>query len=176
MKRAQLPALMMALAIAACHKSKVTTSTPTPPVQQPPVTTSAQPEVASNNAAEEERRRLEALRMAEVTLGEMIHFEYDKSELSADARAVLDRKIAVLNGNPRLRVRVMGHADERGSVEYNLALSLRRANIARDYITGFGIDGSRIEVTGFGEERPLLLAHDESAWSQNRRDEFALIR
>lgn len=105
-------------------------------------------------------------------LASIIHFELDKSNIRADDMGALDQKVAILQANPDLRIRVGGHCDERGSDEYNLALGNRRAQSAKQYLVSHGIDASRIETQSWGEERPLVDGHDESAWSQNRRAEF----
>jgi peptidoglycan-associated lipoprotein len=80
----------------------------------------------------------------------------------------------VLAANSAVRLRISGHADDRGSDEYNLALGNRRAAAAKRYLENKGIDGSRIEVVSYGEERPLNPGTDESAYAQNRRDEFEI--
>jgi peptidoglycan-associated lipoprotein len=108
-------------------------------------------------------------------LAAMIHFDYDKSSVRPDDAGTLDQKVAILQANPDLRIRVHGHCDERGSDEYNLALGNRRAQAAKQYLVSHGIDASRIETQSWGEERPLVDGHDEGAWSQNRRDEFEII-
>ena len=105
-------------------------------------------------------------------LATMIHFDLDKSNIRSDDMGALDQKVAILQANPDLRIRVGGHCDERGSDEYNLALGNRRAQAAKQYLVSHGIDASRIETQSWGEERPLVDGHDESAWSQNRRAEF----
>jgi peptidoglycan-associated lipoprotein len=105
----------------------------------------------------------------------MIHFDYDKSNVRPDDAGTLDQKVAILQANPDLRIRVGGHCDERGSDEYNLALGNRRAQAAKQYLVSHGIDASRIETQSWGEERALVDGHDEGAWSQNRRDEFEII-
>jgi peptidoglycan-associated lipoprotein len=105
----------------------------------------------------------------------MIHFDYDKANVRSDDAGTLDQKVAILQANPNLRLRIHGHCDERGSDEYNLALGNRRAQAAKQYLMSHGIDGGRIETQSWGEERPLVDGHDESAWSQNRRDEFEII-
>ena len=106
------------------------------------------------------------------TLAAMIHFDLDKSNLRGDDLGTLDQKVAILQKNPELKIRIGGHCDERGSDEYNLALGNRRAQAAKQYLVSHGIDASRIETQSWGEEKPLVDGHDESAWSQNRRDEF----
>jgi len=106
------------------------------------------------------------------TLAAMIHFDLDKSNIRSDDMGALDQKVAILQKNPDLKIRIGGHCDERGSDEYNLALGNRRAQAAKQYLVSHGIDASRIETQSWGEEKPLVDGHDESAWSQNRRDEF----
>lgn len=105
-------------------------------------------------------------------LATMIHFDYDRSNIRPDDMGALDQKVAILQANPDLRIRIGGHCDERGSDEYNLALGNRRAQSAKQYLVSHGIDASRIETQSWGEERPAVDGHDESAWSQNRRAEF----
>jgi peptidoglycan-associated lipoprotein len=108
-------------------------------------------------------------------LATLIHFDFDKSIVRGGDAAVLDQKIAILQANPGLRIRISGHCDERGSDEYNLALGNRRATAAKQYLTSHGIDGSRIETVSYGEERPIAQGHTEEAWAQNRRDEFEIL-
>jgi len=140
---------------------------------------------AANRAAQEAAERLRRQREADSaaaaarssdevrsTLAAMIHFDYDKSNIRGDDMGVLDQKVAILQANPDLRIRIGGHCDERGSDEYNLALGNRRAQSAKQYLVSHGIDAGRIETQSWGEEKPLVDGHDESAWSQNRRDEF----
>jgi len=146
----------------------------------------AQAEAERQAAAERERiaRQREADSIAALarasaevrsSLAAMIHFDLDKSNIRADDMGVLDQKVAILQANPALRIRIGGHCDERGSDEYNLALGNRRAQAAKQYLVSHGIDASRIETQSWGEERPLVDGHDENAWSQNRRDEFEVI-
>ena len=92
-----------------------------------------------------------------------IYFGFDRSDLNDSARATLDSKVPVLQANPDMRIRIAGHADPRGSDEYNLALGNRRAAAAKRYLENKGIDGSRIDVVSYGEERPLNPGHDEAA-------------
>jgi peptidoglycan-associated lipoprotein len=106
-------------------------------------------------------------------LATMIHFDFDKSDIrpGADAQA-LDQKLAILQANPSLHIEIVGNCDERGSDEYNLALGNRRALAAKQYLVSRGITDDRITTRSMGEENPIAQGHDESAWSQNRRDEF----
>jgi peptidoglycan-associated lipoprotein len=87
-------------------------------------------------------------------------------------QATLDRKAAILVANPKVKMRIAGHADERGSDEYNLALGNRRAAAAKRYLENKGVDAARLDVVSYGEERPLNPGNDETAYAQNRRDEF----
>ena len=136
-------------------------------------------EEAERVARQREADSLAALsRSAEevrATLAAMIHFDLDKANIRSDDMGALDQKVAILQANPNLRIRVGGHCDERGSDEYNLALGNRRAQAAKQYLVSHGIDASRIETQSWGEEKPLVDGHDETAWSQNRRDEFEAI-
>ncbi len=127
--------------------------------------------VARDNA---ERDRLARVARARETLSDIIYFEYDSNELTAESQEKLRTKIAILRSNPGLRVQVEGHADERGSTEYNLALGQRRAETVREYLSGFGIDGSRVLTISYGEERPIVEGSQESAWARNRRAEFSI--
>ena len=127
--------------------------------------------VARDNA---ERDRLARVARARETLSDIVYFEYDSNELTTEAQEKLRTKIAILRANPGLQVQVEGHADERGSTEYNLALGQRRAETVREYLSGFGIDGSRVLTISYGEERPIVEGSQESAWSRNRRAEFTI--
>ncbi len=105
-------------------------------------------------------------------LEEAIHFSLDRSDLSADARAILAAKVQILRSTSDLTLRIDGHADERGSDEYNLALSNRRAAEAKRFLVTQGIDEKRLEAVGYGEEQPLDRRSDEAAWAMNRRAGF----
>jgi peptidoglycan-associated lipoprotein len=103
-----------------------------------------------------------------------IYFDFDKSDLTDQDRAMLDAKVAILNTNLGVRIRIEGNCDKRGSDEYNLALGQRRAAAAKRYLTEHGIDASRIDVISYGAERPIAEGDSEEAYAQNRRDEFAI--
>jgi peptidoglycan-associated lipoprotein len=134
-------------------------------------------EEARRRAADEERRAEEARRLAEAerVIGEMIHFDFDKSNVRADAQAILDRKLAVLRANAGYRIRIEGHCDERGTDDYNMALGNRRAISTKAYLTDRGIEASRIEIVSRGEERPLDSRRNEQGWAVNRRAEFHIL-
>ena len=103
-----------------------------------------------------------------------IHFAFDSSDLSPEAMAILKDKANYLRLNPAKGVLIKGHCDERGSLEYNLALGDRRANSAKNFLTDLGIDARRINTISYGEEMPMDPGHNEAAWAANRRCEFAL--
>ncbi|HSJ05390.1 MAG TPA: OmpA family protein, partial [Longimicrobiales bacterium] len=105
---------------------------------------------------------------------EIVHFDYDDSSIRPDAQEALARKVPLLRANPEVRLRVVGHADERGSVEYNLALGMRRANAVRDYLAGFGISAARFDTISMGEDMPMDPRSTEAAWALNRRAEFSV--
>jgi peptidoglycan-associated lipoprotein len=126
-------------------------------------------------AAEARRTGEEATARARAILEETVHFDYDESTIRADAQERLARKVPLLRANADVRMRITGHADERGSVEYNLALGMRRATAVREYLSGFGIDAGRFEVHSMGEDRPLDPRSNEQAWAQNRRAEFSIV-
>jgi peptidoglycan-associated lipoprotein len=104
-----------------------------------------------------------------VNVGDRVFFGYDKSSISAEAQTVLKRQAAWLKKNSSVTVTIEGHADERGTREYNLALGERRANAVKDYVTALGVDRSRVKTISYGKERPVALGSNEAAWAQNRR-------
>jgi peptidoglycan-associated lipoprotein len=116
-----------------------------------------------------------AMAAARSTIEAKIHFDYDKSDLRDQDRAILDAKLPILTANPGLRIRVEGNCDNRGSDEYNLALGQRRAAAAKRYLTEHGIDAGRIDVISYGKERPVAQGDGEEAYSQNRRDDFVIV-
>lgn len=104
-----------------------------------------------------------------------IYYGYDRFNLTPEARKVLAEKASFLNANADVKVRIEGHCDERGTREYNLALGERRAKSAQDYLIFLGIDASRISTVSYGEERPVDPAHNEAAWTKNRRAHFDVL-
>lgn len=134
---------------------------------------------AGATGTDAERARAEAVRAETAAAREIlearVHFDYDRSAIRSDAEQRLMQKVAVMRANPEVRIRIEGHTDERGSIEYNLALGQRRAESARDYLVNFGIAANRIETVSWGEDRPLVRASNEEAWAMNRRAEFRII-
>jgi peptidoglycan-associated lipoprotein len=105
----------------------------------------------------------------EVNVGDRVFFDYDRYTLTPEGRATLDRQIAWLKKYPSVTVTVEGHADERGTREYNLALGERRANAARSYLQAQGVPANRMKTISYGKERPAVEGSNEQAWAQNRR-------
>ncbi len=102
-------------------------------------------------------------------VGDRVFFGYNSSTLSAEGQKTLERQAAWLQQYPNASVTIEGHADERGTREYNLALGERRAAAAKKYLTGLGVNASRVSTISYGKERPAVVGDNESAWSQNRR-------
>jgi peptidoglycan-associated lipoprotein len=168
--------LALGVAVGACGKKKEPAQ-PTPQNPTPTAATPAGPDTAAENArrreaAEAERRR--AMEGVRTSLTEMVFFDYDQSDIRADMQDVLNRKAALMRANPNVALRVDGHADERGTVEYNLALAEQRAQAAKAYLVALGIDASRVDTISRGETQPLDAGHDELAWAINRRAHFVV--
>jgi len=104
-----------------------------------------------------------------VNVGDRVFFGYDRFDLNEIARATLEKQAAWLAKYPTVSIAVEGHADERGTREYNLGLGERRANAAKDYLVALGVSPNRVRTVSYGEERPVALGSNEAAWSQNRR-------
>lgn len=104
-----------------------------------------------------------------VNVGDRVFFGFDKSDLTPEARATLDRQAAWLKKYASVKVTVEGHCDERGTREYNLALGERRAMAAKNYLVAAGITADRVKTVSYGKERPAVLGSNETAWAQNRR-------
>jgi len=104
-----------------------------------------------------------------VTVGDRVFFETDSSNLTPTALATLDKQAQWLNRYTNYRIMIEGHADERGTREYNIALGARRGSIVVNYLVSKGVDQRRITTKSFGKERPVAICNDISCWSQNRR-------
>lgn len=134
---------------------------------------------ANSSWEEQERARLEqerALRekmgQAANELAQMIHFAFDSSNLTPEARQILTRKAEIMRQFPQIKVIVEGNCDQRGTSEYNLALGERRAQAAAQYLANLGIGSDRLSTVSYGKERPLDPGHSAAAYAKNRRDEF----
>jgi peptidoglycan-associated lipoprotein len=104
-----------------------------------------------------------------VNVGDRVFFTTDSSELSPQSRQTLDKQAQWLNNYGQYTFTIEGHADERGTREYNLALGARRAQAVRDYLVSRGVPANRMRTISYGKERPVAVCNDISCWSQNRR-------
>jgi peptidoglycan-associated lipoprotein len=188
MRRA-LTSLMMVLAMAAplatisaCHKKQPPVvqpppspppppvqAQPTPPPPPPPPQRQPPPPPPPPPTDEELFARLSLADLIAQKPMDDVLFAYDKAELSDAARAILDKDAAFLKKRPSVRITIEGHADSRGTNEYNLALGERRANATREYLGSLGIDLARIAMVSKGEEQPVCSEENEACFSQNRR-------
>jgi peptidoglycan-associated lipoprotein len=185
LRRFVAPVLAATVLVAACKKAPPPpAAVPTGPSEEELARRRADSIAAARAAAEEAARqraeaeaaaaRERARAAARTTLEEMVFFDYDKSEIREDAAAVLRPKVEILRASPQVQIQIQGHADERGSTEYNLALGNRRAEAVRQFLAGFGIAESRFSIISYGEERPLEMGQSEAAWSRNRRAQFVI--
>lgn len=122
----------------------------------------------------ERQMRLADAERVRAALTETVYFAYDSENLTPEAEEKLRAKAAVLRDNPGVQLRVEGHADARGSTEYNLALAQRRAESIRDFLGGYGIATERLETVSYGKERPAVEGSSEEAYARNRRAEFSV--
>jgi peptidoglycan-associated lipoprotein len=190
--RTVAPLVLVLLAASACRREPELAPepiVPVPVVNQDSIDAARRArEAAEREAAERARREAEERARAEAeararaaaeaarrAFATAIYFDFDRFDLKPEARAALDAKLPLMRANPNVRIRIAGHADERGSDSYNMALGQRRAASAKAYLVSQGIAADRIETVSFGEERPAAMGSNEDAWAQNRRDEFEII-
>ncbi|MBI5379234.1 MAG: peptidoglycan-associated lipoprotein Pal [Nitrospirae bacterium] len=146
-----------------------------------PVKPDAQPAPGTKELTDADKMRekgLEGERIAKVMEEPAlkdIYFDYDKSDIRGDAKAVLRENAAWLKQNPKALIQIEGHCDERGTNEYNMALGDRRARATKDYLSRLGISGKRIATVSFGEEKPVCTQQSEACWAKNRRAHFVQV-
>jgi peptidoglycan-associated lipoprotein len=104
-----------------------------------------------------------------------VFFDYDSSVVNFEGREAIAANAQILKSRPGLAVTIEGHCDERGTAEYNMALGNARARAVRTLLISYGVEGSRVQTISYGEEVPLDLGHDESAWAKNRRAHFSAM-
>lgn len=109
------------------------------------------------------------LTMQELQRNNIVYFDFDRYDVRSDFAQMLDAHAAFLRSNPSFKVTIEGHADERGTPEYNIALGERRANAVKMYLQGKGVSGEQIAIVSYGKEKPAVLGHDEAAFAKNRR-------
>lgn len=164
-----LAAAALAVSLGACASKPK----PAPVVEAPPVAERAPvtaPAVVSPSGPV--AGSLEDFR---VTVGERVFFGYDRYDLSTEARATLERQAAWLRQYGSVRVLIGGHADERGTREYNLALGSRRAAAVKEYLVSLGVPANRVETVSYGKERPLDPRNTEEAWALNRNGHTQIV-
>lgn len=160
-----LLSLVFMIAISACSKKETTEvamdpevmpepEKPMEPVEQPMDDGKVKPDV--------------------IPVLEDVFFEFDKADLSSDAKRKLENNARQLKDAMSVTIQIEGHCDERGTNAYNLALGERRAKAAAGYLRQLGVAGSRISTVSYGEEKPFAMGHDESAWAKNRRAHFVI--
>jgi peptidoglycan-associated lipoprotein len=174
-KSTLLMALLAMSAAVACGPKKVA-STPVPP--EP---TAAPPAPAPTNTpapVEDEYSKLKKMPIDEIDRLKLfgdVHYDLDKSDVRDADKSVLQKNADVLKKFDFLKIKIEGHCDERGSVEYNLALGERRAKAAVDYLGGLGVTSDRLQTASYGKEVPLCSEHNEDCWARNRRGHFTVI-
>jgi peptidoglycan-associated lipoprotein len=186
MKRHILPLLLLALALAACGGKKRPPAVLTEPGRAPHPPATAMPEdqpvsagpdiqpLGRDNPTGEDFSVNDP--SGENGPLEDVHFDYDRAELSDQARAILEKHALWLQNHRAAKVVVEGHCDERGTVDYNLALGDKRARVAREYLVSLGVAGDRLQTVSYGKEKPLDPASNEQAWARNRRAHFVVSR
>jgi peptidoglycan-associated lipoprotein len=135
---------------------------------KPPATTAPPPETMSNNTTTSTIIPGSAEDL-KVNVGDTVHFDYDKYNVTDEDRGVLQRQSAWLAKYPQVRVTIEGHCDERGTREYNLALGARRANAVKEYLVSLGVSSQRLDTISYGKERPICTESTEDCYAQNRR-------
>jgi peptidoglycan-associated lipoprotein len=157
-----LAGILVLLLFTFCAKKPVVKEETKPPVSQEDKTTST------------ETSKEEAKQVTQEDL-QPVYFDFDKYDLRSGDREILNLNAVVLKDNPTVKIRIEGNCDERGTVEYNLALGERRASAARDYLINLGINSDRISIISYGKEKAMFSGHNEESWSKNRRDDFIIV-
>ena len=160
------------LMMSSCAKKQIGTgeAAPAPAAAAPSAPAPAAPSTKPVDDADKLRGEIKAFE------AEGIYFDYDKSEIKAEAKAILEKKAAWLRANPSYKVKIEGNCDDRGTNEYNLALGDRRAKAAQKYLNALGISMDRMSTISYGEEKPSCTEKNEKCWSKNRRDDFKLSK
>jgi peptidoglycan-associated lipoprotein len=153
--------LSAALILGACTHKQEAVNTAPPPAPPPPMAAAPAPVTSSIIPGSAEDFR--------VNVGDTVHFAFDQYNVEDADKSILSRQAAWLQRYPQVRVSVEGHADERGTREYNLALGARRANAVKEFLVAQGVSTGRVETVSYGKERPVCTESSEGCWAQNRR-------
>jgi peptidoglycan-associated lipoprotein len=157
----KLACLSAALILGACTHKQEAVNTAPPPAPPPSSATAPAPVTSSIIPGSAEDFR--------VNVGDTVHFAFDQYNVEDADKSILGRQAAWLQRYPQVRVSVEGHADERGTREYNLALGARRANAVKEFLVSQGVSTGRVETVSYGKERPVCTESSEGCWAQNRR-------
>jgi peptidoglycan-associated lipoprotein len=160
-----LVGILVLLLFSFCAKKPPVVEEPAPPVVTEPETPTTPPEVPTEEVTREEVTQKDL---------QPIHFDFDKYDLRGGDREILNRNAQVLKENPTVKIRIEGNCDERGTVEYNLALGEKRARAAKDYLVNLGIDPDRITFITYGKEKAQHCTNDR-CWQKDRRDDFMIV-
>ena len=160
--------------LAACETASTTDSSATSSSSTTATTGTSTASTSTTATPAETETPAEKMKREFTKIGTTVLFDFDSSQLSDYAQKVLDRQAAFLKAQPEARIILGGHADERGTREYNLALGERRAAAARDYLVAKGVNSARIRIISYGKERPTAVGSNEAAWRLNRRAESVL--
>ena len=174
--------LVLLMGAAACRKSQPPVARPMPPTPLPPVTATQPPDPPAPMREPMPPQPLPTDDVSARSLDDLnrdsplqaVFFDLDSAEVNDTGRATLQANAAVLKKYPTWVITIEGHCDERGTAEYNLALGERRAAAVRAYLVSLGLDASRLRTVSYGSEFPFDPAHQESAWSRNRRAHFVI--
>jgi len=167
---AQIASVSALLLAGACTSKPEAVNTAPPPAPPPPVAQAAPPRPLPPAPAPVARGPLPgSAEDFRVNVGDTVHFALDQYGVQDADKATLQKQASWLGRYPQVRVTVEGHADERGTREYNLALGARRANSVKEYLVSLGVSNARVETVSYGKERPICTQSDESCWAQNRR-------
>jgi len=191
--------LCLGLIMAGCPKKTVVIRREQPSVQKSEEASRLEAERAAKEAKERELARIKEEEVKEPTGGELeksliakkergiegeifetkllkdIHFDFEKYDIRIGDEEILKENAALLKKSPKMKIQIEGHCDERGTVEYNLALGERRANNTKKYLISLGITSNRISTISYGKERPLDPGHNEEAWAKNRRAHTVIL-
>ncbi len=174
-RRLSLLAVIMAVSMFAlwgCPKKAEVTAAPEAQKEEAPAVTEEQkPEAAKEEAKPEVKEEVKEQAPAAAGL-QPVYFDFDKSFIRDDARSVMKANAEWLKANPKVKIRIEGNCDERGTKEYNQALGQRRAASAKKYLMDMGISGKRISLISYGKEKPLCTEQNEECWQRNRRDDL----
>ena len=172
MKSTAIAASVIGLSIAVLAGCATTNTTNEPSADAPASTRSESASSSPANADSSASTTSTARQTDTQETDKVVRFAFNSSDLDEESTRIVEEHARYLVANPDAKIRIEGHADERGTREYNLALGERRAKAVAKVLRVLGVGSDRIETRSYGEEKPVAMLHDESAWSQNRRGEF----